>query len=636
VSTSAAVARVILDTPLPQLDHILEYSIPEALRQIDLTGYLVSVPLRSGKRFAQAYVIDVSDTVSFSGKLSAIEAIISSRPLLLSSTYSLALKISQRQAGVVSDVLRLVIPQRYVRAEKSFVPSTLPELPLPDSDHVQNPFIPQRSAALYPTYFSANGIHQWVSDFTAMAINNIQHGKSTVLCVPDFRNISALSDSIEKAGYGDVLVRLDSKISGQERYVNYLRSIQSSPVIILGNRSSVLSPAHNLGSILVWDESDQNMTEQHAPYFSVRDAALIRQQVEDCSLVFASFSRSVFIQRLVSLGWLDEIPFSYNDGPRIIASDSMVEADAFTERMPSIALGTAKNALKEGPVLIQVASPGYTGALACSACREKALCSDCSGFLYLPHKSSQPQCRQCGRLDTSWSCIHCHSKTLRYLHSGTEKTAEDLGKMFPGIQIIISDSKHIVTEISDKPAVVIATPGAEPQAPLGYSAVVVLDGQRHLLRDIPDAEDHYLRQCSQAISLCRQQGEAVVVGSGKTFGDIIAFHRYREWAQTEFSERAALGLPPSVRSASLEGSTKTINQALERISSQITKSFGPFTTTQGRSRAMIFFEYRHGDEVSKSLKALIITSSSKPRQSPKASQPRMVDLRVKMDNQWLA
>ena len=634
MSATFAVARVVLDTPLPQLDHILEYAIPEAFRQIDLTGYLVSVPLRSGKRFAQAYVIEVADSATFSGKLSSIEAVVSSRPVLLSSTYSLALKLSQRQAGVVSDVLRLIIPQRYVRAEKSFVTPTLPDLPHVNSPRVFPPFSEQRTAALYPSYLSPSGTQEWVNDFTTTAIDNIQNGKSTVLCVPDFRNISTLEKSIHQAGFSEALIRLDSSISGQERYVNYLRSIQPTPVIILGNRSAVLSPAHNLGTILVWDESDQNMTEQHAPYYSVRDAALIRQQNEDSGLVFASYSRSVFIERLVSLGWLSEKSFSYNDGPRIIASDSMIEADAFTERLPSVALTTAKNALTKGPVLIQVASPGYTGSLACSVCREKALCSDCSGFLFLPNKSSQPQCRQCGRLDTTWSCVHCQNTTFRYLQSGSEKTAEDIGKMFPGKPIIISDGNHLVTEVSHKPSVVIATPGAEPEASKGYSAVVLLDGQRHLLRDIPDAEAQYLRQCSQAIALCQHNGEVIVVGSGKKLGDVIAFHQYRQWAQSELTERTALGLPPSVRTAYLEGKAKTLSHVLEALSSQITRSFGPFETSQGHSRALIFFEYRHGEEVAKALKALIISSASKPRQSPSSSSPRMVELRVKMDNQW--
>ena len=206
--------------------------------------------------------------------------------------------------------------------------------------------------------------------------------------------------------------------------------------------------------------------------------------------------------------------------------------------------------------------------------------------------------------------------------------------MFPGSHIIVSDGNHIVTEISHKPSVVIATPGAEPDASEGYAAVLLLDGQRHLLRDLPDAEYHYLRHCSQAISMCRQDGEVIVVGSGKVFGDIIAFHQYRQWAQTELEERTALGLPPSVRSASLEGNAKTISHVLENLSPQITRSFGPFATSHGHSRAMIFFEYRHGDEVTKALKAFIITSASKPRQSPSRSAPRIVELRVKMDNQW--
>ena len=90
---------VLLDTPLPQLDHVFEYRIPEALQGLVLLGSKVSVPLRGGSRFSDAYVTALSDKPEFSGELQYVEKVISSVPLLQPETLELARKIADRQAG---------------------------------------------------------------------------------------------------------------------------------------------------------------------------------------------------------------------------------------------------------------------------------------------------------------------------------------------------------------------------------------------------------------------------------------------------------------------------------------------------------------------------------------------------------
>ena len=114
-------ASVLLDTSLPQLDHVFEYRIPESLLGDVRVGSKVSVPLRGGARFSDAYVTALSDKPEFTGDLQFIEKVISPVSLLKPDTLELARKIADRQAGSAMDVLRLIIPARYVRAEKAFL-----------------------------------------------------------------------------------------------------------------------------------------------------------------------------------------------------------------------------------------------------------------------------------------------------------------------------------------------------------------------------------------------------------------------------------------------------------------------------------------------------------------------------------
>ncbi|WP_342418196.1 primosomal protein N' family DNA-binding protein [Rathayibacter sp. VKM Ac-2630] len=58
---SDAVARVLLDSPLPQLDRLLDYAVPESLRSDVRPGVRVRVPLRTGGRIADAFVVEVGE-----------------------------------------------------------------------------------------------------------------------------------------------------------------------------------------------------------------------------------------------------------------------------------------------------------------------------------------------------------------------------------------------------------------------------------------------------------------------------------------------------------------------------------------------------------------------------------------------
>ena len=41
--------------------------------------------------------------------------------------------------------------------------------------------------------------------------------------------------------------------SGSARYASFLRALDDTPRIVLGNRSAIYTPAHRLGAILLWD-----------------------------------------------------------------------------------------------------------------------------------------------------------------------------------------------------------------------------------------------------------------------------------------------------------------------------------------------------------------------------------------------
>lgn len=63
------------------------------------------------------------------------------------------------------------------------------------------------------------------------------------------------------------------------------------------------------------------------------------------------------------------------------------------------------------------------------------------------------------------------------------RTAEELGRAFPGKPVVTSSGENIKAMVPDTAALVVATVGAEPVAPAGYAAALLLDGNSLLRRE---------------------------------------------------------------------------------------------------------------------------------------------------------
>ena len=130
-------------------------------------------------------------------------------------------------------------------------------------------------------------------------------------------------------------------------------------------------------------------------------------------------------------------------------------------------------------------------------------------------RSSAPACNLCGHLETSWHCKKCKGTKVRAAAVGSERTAEELGRAFPGIPVRSSTSDHILRTVDARPAIVVATAGAAPIADGGYSAAILLDGTAMLSRPELSATQETFAKWSECVSLVRAAGDVVVVADSE-------------------------------------------------------------------------------------------------------------------------
>src|SRR4051794_26827698 len=101
------VAQVVLDSPLPHLDHLFDYHIPPELADEVRPGVRVKAPLRVAGRTADGYVVGTATTSSAPGRLSELDRVVSPAPVPAPEVWQRAGAVAARAAGTASDVLRL-------------------------------------------------------------------------------------------------------------------------------------------------------------------------------------------------------------------------------------------------------------------------------------------------------------------------------------------------------------------------------------------------------------------------------------------------------------------------------------------------------------------------------------------------
>jgi primosomal protein N' (replication factor Y) len=169
----------------------------------------------------------------------------------------------------------------------------------------------------------------------------------------------------------------------------------------------------------------------------------------------------------------------------------------------------------------------------------------------------------------AWTCASCGNDTMRAVVVGVRRTAEELGRAFPGVPVRTSGGGSVIDEVDDRPALVLATPGAEPVAVGGYAAAVLLDGWMLLSRPDLRAGEEAVRRWLAAAALVRgkaDDGRVVLVAPGELRPAQALLRWAPRWfAEQELAERSILHLPPSGRMAALTGSAVAVADLLELV-----------------------------------------------------------------------
>ena len=634
-ATSDAVARLMVDVPLVHLDRPFDYLVPAELDEAVVPG--VRVRVRFAGRLVDGFVLDRGPSSDHDGRLAFLDRVVGREPALTLETATLFRAVADRYAGTFADVVRLGVPARHAGAESRPLPAAPPVLagavpagPVPGWDRYRAgpSFLaavrdrrPARAA------WSALAGEAWPERLAEAVATALAVNRGALVVVPDARDLARLGAAMTGQLGRDQYVALSADLGPAERYRRWLAVRRGAVRAVIGTRAAAFAPVADLGLLAIWDDGDDLYAEPRAPYPHARDVLIVRSTLTGAALLVGGYARTAETAQLVETGWAHEIVADRSvvraAAPRISAVGDEAERArdpaATAARLPSLAWRAARDALGSGrPVLVQVPRRGYVPALACVRDRAPARCPTCSGPLATTSGHAIPSCRWCGRPAGSWRCPQCGGRRMRALVVGSARTAEELGRAFPGVPVRTSSGDTVLAQVPGGPGLVVATPGAEPPADGGYGAALLLDGWALLSRADLRAAEETFRRWSNAAALVRSDGR-VVIGAEAAVPTVQALVRWDAagHAARELAERAALGFPPAVRMASLTGPPGAVADVVELAQLPApSEVIGPVPTDDGGQRLLVRVPRQLGGELAASLKAAAATRSARKAADP--------------------
>lgn len=593
-AVDAPVARVLPLLGVPHLDREFDYLVPESLSGQARPGTRVRV--RFAGRLVDGFLLDRVAESGHRGELAWLDRVVSPEPVVTPELLRLVDRVARRWVGMRSDVLRLAVPPRHAAAERS-VPDPEPpsgvlpgpvELPEGWAEHpMVARFLEAVTGGLAArAVWTVPPGRDWAHALATLADSVRRRGLQVLLVVPDQRDVDRLTAACRRVVGGgaagrDLVADLSAGVGPSARYRRWLRAVRGHARIVVGTRSAVFTPLPEPGLVVLHDDGDDSFVEPRAPYPHTREVASLRSSLDGTPLLFSSVDRTPEVAGYVRSGWAHEIrpePGLFRSlAPRVVALSDLDPTQARDvaggrTRLPAVAMTMAREAIGvDAPVLVQVPRKGYIPTLLCGSCRTPARCRRCHGPVRAGRMDAvlgpvDLACGWCGAPETRFRCAVCGSTALRAGVLGAGRTAEELGRMFPGVRIRTSGGGEILDEVPGEPAIIVATPGSEPVAEGGYGAALLLDSWALLGRPDLRAVQDALRRWLGAATLVRsaEQGGRVFLSADSELPVSQALVRWdpQGWAERELEDRTEVGFPPAMHLIAVDGPAETLAELL--------------------------------------------------------------------------
>ncbi len=275
--------------------------------------------------------------------------------------------------------------------------------------------------------------------------NAIKQVKQVLYLLPEIALTSQLVSRLQ-AFFGEQVMVYHSKYSVNERteIYNHVLKNEAKAKIILGARSSLFLPFHDLGLIVVDEEHETTFKQfDPAPRYNARDSAVVLAGMHKANLILGSATPSLesYYNATHNKYKLVQLKERYGNVlmPEIEVVDlkEKYKKKQMTGHFSDRLLEEIDVALKDKEQVILFQNRrGYSPIMECITCGHSPHCPNCDVSLTFHQFSNQLRCHYCGyHMAMQEKCMVCESTELTTKGFGTEQIETELKALLPDARI---------------------------------------------------------------------------------------------------------------------------------------------------------------------------------------------------------
>ncbi len=432
----------------------------------------------------------------------------------------------------------------------------------------------------------------------------LERGLGAIVLVPEIA-LAPQTVGRVRARFGDRVAILHSALTDAERRDERERIMSGEARIVVGARSAIFAPIHDLGLIVVDEEHDPSYKQDSDPRYDARTVAAKRAALEGAVAVFGSAT-----PRPESWAALEHLELGGRIGadlPPVTVVDLRREAGyPLSAPLLRALRGVVEH---RGKAILLLNRRGVAPALHCRACGTTIRCPNCDVSLVL-HGDASLRCHHCGyERQAPSTCEACGSPDIARLGAGTQRLERELEREVPELELIRLDAdaaakpeqlaQSLARFRDAEGAVLLGTQMvAKGHHFAGVELAAVVDADTGL--GLPDfrAEERTFQLITQLAGRSgRDAPGRVLVQSFQPDARPIVYaarHDVARFLTEELERRRELGYPPFahlVRIVVTGPEPEPVSRALEELKAGITGAdlLGPaaLLRLRGRHRAQL-------------------------------------------------
>ena len=293
--------------------------------------------------------------------------------------------------------------------------------------------------------------------YIKLALESLAAGRGVLYLVPEIALSRQLQDRLYEHFGEKLLVFHSGESAANRRNTADIIRNSTSGYIVLGTRSSLFLPHHDLGLIIVDEEHDNSYKQDSpAPRYNGRDTSLMLAAIQSrhlmngrCNVIMGSATPS--FEELYNCAFGKHALVRLTERYHGAQSSEIQVIDTKAERRKRGMEGSfsrkliesIRQTIREGrQVMLLRSRRAWAPAVQCEECGDILKCPHCNVSLTL-HKGASGEflaCHYCGHKAAYTSQCNKCSGHLKPLGAGTQKIEEEAAALFPDARIARLDS----------------------------------------------------------------------------------------------------------------------------------------------------------------------------------------------------